>query len=61
MRRYAREPDMAHGAFGAMGGVQTSARDYARWVAFLLSAWPARDGPEQGRCAARRCASSPRG
>ncbi len=45
---WAREPDMAHGAFGAMGGVQTSARDYARWVAFLLSAWPPRDGPEQG-------------
>ncbi len=45
---YAREPDMAHGAFGAMGGVQTSARDYARWVAFLLSAWPPRDGPEAG-------------
>jgi CubicO group peptidase (beta-lactamase class C family) len=45
---YAREPDMAHGAFGAMGGVQTSARDYARWVAFLLSAWPPRDGPETG-------------
>ncbi|HYI63697.1 MAG TPA: serine hydrolase domain-containing protein [Allosphingosinicella sp.] len=45
---YVREPDMAHGAFGAMGGAQTSANDYARWVAFLLSAWPARDGPEQG-------------
>ena len=45
---FAREPDMAHGAFGAMGGVQTSARDYARWVAFLLSAWPPRDGPETG-------------
>jgi CubicO group peptidase (beta-lactamase class C family) len=45
---WAREPEMAHGAFGAMGGVQTSASDYARWVAFLLSAWPARDGPEQG-------------
>jgi CubicO group peptidase (beta-lactamase class C family) len=45
---FTREPDMAHGAFGAMGGVQTSARDYARWAAFLLSAWPARDGPEQG-------------
>ena len=43
-----REPDMAPGAFGAMGGVVTSANDYARWVAFLLSAWPARDGPEQG-------------
>ena len=45
---YVREPDMAHGAFGAMGGVQTSAHDYARWVAFLLAAWPPRDGAEQG-------------
>jgi serine-type D-Ala-D-Ala carboxypeptidase/endopeptidase len=45
---WAREPDMRHGTFGAMGGVQTSAEDYARWVAFLLSAWPARDGPETG-------------
>ena len=45
---FVREPDMRRGAFGAMGGVETSARDYARWVAFLLSAWPARDGPEQG-------------
>ena len=45
---FVREPDMSRGAFGAMGGVETSARDYARWVAFLLSAWPARDGPEQG-------------
>lgn len=43
-----REPDMAHGAFGAMGGVETSAADYARWVAFLLAAWPPRDDPEQG-------------
>ncbi|TMJ19516.1 MAG: beta-lactamase family protein [Alphaproteobacteria bacterium] len=43
---FVREPDMARGAFGAMGGVITSARDYARWAAFLLSAWPARDGPE---------------
>ena len=45
---FAREPDMAHGTFGAMGGVQTSANDYARWVTFLLSAWPARDGAEPG-------------
>lgn len=43
-----REPDMADGVFGAMGGVETSANDYARWVAFLLSAWPARDGAETG-------------
>lgn len=46
--RWVREPDMSDGSFGAMGGVETSAKDYATWVAFLLSAWPARDGPEQG-------------
>ena len=46
--RWVREPDMRDGAFGAMGGVETSAQDYARWVAFLLSAWPARDGPDNG-------------
>ena len=45
---WVREPDMKDGAFGAMGGVETSAEDYARWVAFLLSAWPARDGPDNG-------------
>ena len=43
-----REPDMADGAFGAMGGVETTANDYARWVAFLLSAWPPRDDPDVG-------------
>ena len=42
------EPTMAHGAFGAMGGIQTSANDYAKWVAFLLSAWPPRDGADGG-------------
>jgi CubicO group peptidase (beta-lactamase class C family) len=46
--RWSREPDMAHGVFGAMGGVQTSAEDYARYAAWLLSAWPARDGAENG-------------
>jgi serine-type D-Ala-D-Ala carboxypeptidase/endopeptidase len=45
---FAREPDMVHGAFGAMGGVQTTAIEYAKWVTFLLSAWPPRDGAEQG-------------
>jgi D-alanyl-D-alanine-carboxypeptidase/D-alanyl-D-alanine-endopeptidase len=43
-----REPDMADGVFGAMGGVETSANDYARWVAFLLQAWPPRDAAETG-------------
>ena len=42
------EPTLGPGAFGAMGGVQTSANDYAKWVAFLLSAWPPRDGAEVG-------------
>lgn len=45
---WVREPDMADGAFGAMGGVQTSANDYWRWIAFLLSGWPARDDAEAG-------------
>lgn len=45
---WVREPDMADGTFGAMGGVETSANDYAKWVAFLLSAWPARDDPDTG-------------
>ncbi|HWK36150.1 serine hydrolase domain-containing protein [Sphingomonas sp.] len=43
-----REPDMARGAFGAMGGLETSANDYARYVGWLLSAWPARDGADAG-------------
>lgn len=42
------EPFLAHGALGAMGGVQTSANDYAKWVAYLLSAWPPRDGADAG-------------
>ncbi len=31
-----------------MGGVYVTAGDYARWLSFLLDAWPARDGPETG-------------
>jgi len=46
--QWVREPDMRDGAFGAMGGVETSANDYWKWVAFLLSAWPPRDGPDSG-------------
>jgi serine-type D-Ala-D-Ala carboxypeptidase/endopeptidase len=38
---WAEEPMMKHGAFGAMGGITTSANDYAKWISFLLSAWPA--------------------
>jgi serine-type D-Ala-D-Ala carboxypeptidase/endopeptidase len=33
---YLQEPSMAHGAFGSMGGIVTTANDYAKWVAYLL-------------------------
>lgn len=39
------EPD---GEVGAMGGLATTANDYARYVSFLIDAWPARDDPETG-------------
>jgi CubicO group peptidase (beta-lactamase class C family) len=45
---WAPEPEMIDGAFNAMGGLQVSANDYAKWVAFLLSAWPARDDADTG-------------
>ena len=35
------EPVMADGAFGAMGGVVTTASDYAKWMAWLLAGLPA--------------------
>jgi CubicO group peptidase (beta-lactamase class C family) len=41
-------PSLAHGSFGAMGGLVTTANDMARWVAFQLSAWPPRDETEAG-------------
>jgi D-alanyl-D-alanine-carboxypeptidase/D-alanyl-D-alanine-endopeptidase len=40
------EPMLGPGVFGAMGGLTTTANDYARYVAWVLGAWPARDGPE---------------
>lgn len=45
------EPTLGPGAFGAMGGLQTSANDYAKWVTFLLSAWPPRNGADTGAVA----------
>lgn len=40
------EPPLADGAFGVMGGMLTTPADLTRWVAFLLDAWPARDGAD---------------
>jgi serine-type D-Ala-D-Ala carboxypeptidase/endopeptidase len=44
---WALEPTMAHGAFGAMGGLTTTGNDYAKWIAHLLAAWPASNGEAQ--------------
>jgi len=41
------EPVMPHGAFGAMGGLVTTGKDYAKWIGYLLSAWPAKDSEPQ--------------
>ncbi|MEP7380389.1 MAG: serine hydrolase domain-containing protein [Gemmatimonadota bacterium] len=40
------EAQLPDGAFGSMGGMLTSAADLGRWVAFMLDAWPPRDGDE---------------
>ena len=42
------EPPLADGAFGSMGGLFTTIPDFARYMAFLLSAFPPRDDEEHG-------------
>src|SRR5882762_1032190 len=42
------EPVLAHGSFGSMGGLWTTARDLARYVALHMSAVPPRDEAERG-------------
>ncbi|MGB5078726.1 MAG: serine hydrolase domain-containing protein [Sphingorhabdus sp.] len=42
------EPTMKDGAFNSMGGLHVSANDYAKWVKFLLNAWPPRDEADDG-------------
>jgi len=46
--QYFEEPSLPHGAFGAMGGLLTSARDLGRYIAFQLSAFPPRDEDDRG-------------
>jgi CubicO group peptidase (beta-lactamase class C family) len=46
--RWVEEPALGPGAFGAMGGLMTTASDYAKYIAWELAAWPPRDGPEDG-------------
>ncbi len=42
------ETALADGAYGSMGGLYSSVRDLARYTSFFLSAWPPRDGAEEG-------------
>ncbi len=42
------EPMLHTGAFGAIGGLITSMRDFSKYVAFHLSAYPPRNEPERG-------------
>lgn len=43
------EPEpLGDGGFAPMGGLWSSVRDLARWVDFLASGFPARDGAEEG-------------
>lgn len=46
--RWVEEEPLAHGSFGAMGGLYTDTEDLAKYVAFMLSAWPPRDGNDAG-------------
>lgn len=43
-----REPILQDGDAAAMGGLITTTNDFAKYVAFHLDAWPARDGAETG-------------
>jgi hypothetical protein len=42
------EDPLPDGAFGAMGGLATSVRDFSKYVTAHLGAWPPRDDPELG-------------
>ncbi len=41
-------PLLHDGVYGAMGGLISSIDDYAKYVAFHMAAWPARDGADSG-------------
>ncbi len=42
------EPMLHDGTYAAMGGILTTLDDFARYVSFHLSAYPARDDPDTG-------------
>ena len=40
------QPMEHDGAYGIMGGILTTAEDFSRYMNFMLSAWPARNGSD---------------
>ncbi len=46
--QYKLEPALPDGAFGSMGGMLTSTTDLAKYVGFLMQAWPPRDDVDNG-------------
>ena len=47
------EEPLEDGAFASIGGILTSSRDLARWVALMLSAFPPRDDAERAPASRR--------
>lgn len=46
--KYVPQPLLHSGSFGAMGGLITSIEDFSKYMIFHLSAWPAKDGADNG-------------
>ncbi|HJP63485.1 MAG TPA: serine hydrolase domain-containing protein [Mucilaginibacter sp.] len=46
--KWVEQPMLHDGSYGAMGGMITTIEDFAKYVAFHLSAWPPRDDAEKG-------------
>ena len=55
------ERPLGDGAYGAMGGAFTDARDLGRWIALMLSAFPPRDDEESGPALRRTLREMQRG
>ncbi len=46
--KFVPQPLLHSGAFGAMGGLITTIEDFSKYMIFHLSAWPPRDGADNG-------------
>lgn len=46
--KWAKQPMVSNGVYGAMGGMLTTLNDFAKYMALHQQAWPARNGPAEG-------------